>query len=281
MNVLNVIQQKEHVSSQDMENKEIFLDKLIFTVEQFNSDEIHKATQKAISLAPPPYDCDKLHKITLRFLMSRELEMMTTLCDMKKISNIQDVQEFQEEIEFVKSVLMMEIPEFSDFVTFLKRGFGKVCMDVLRKNGINLPDMFRALVGTGKKRIKYVFLQLCAVTLKKLYHLLFDNLGNPTTYLKCLLKEGINLSTISMLFHNTGSVSVYKCVALHALWFKIGEKLHRLKTLERNGINLTIICDVLHNSGETFQNLYDLWFDGKGNKTGLLKDIEEKGVSLR
>ncbi|XP_030745916.1 uncharacterized protein LOC115874781 [Sitophilus oryzae] len=63
-----------------------------------------------------------------------------------------------------------------------------------------------------------------------------------------------------------------------------GEGKKCLEVLKRKGINLSTVSSILHGAGDSavkaFKDLYDFWFDGKGNKTQYLKTLEEKGINL-
>ncbi|GFT70879.1 uncharacterized protein TNCV_4163611 [Trichonephila clavipes] len=62
-----------------------------------------------------------------------------------------------------------------------------------------------------------------------------------------------------------------------------GEGIKYLEVLKGKGINLANMSSILNGAGnnaaKAFKDLYDLWFDAKGNKTQYLKTLEE-GVNL-
>ncbi|XP_051169130.1 uncharacterized protein LOC127286669 isoform X1 [Leptopilina boulardi] len=307
--------------------KEMFLDKIVFAVRQYNSEEFSKVLEKEIDEKQIPYDFINLNKIALRYLKSHENVPMTKEYLMTNFhqlrNNRQNIENrlFQEEIEFAKLVISQtDTPEFGRFVDFLTKGKGKICLDTLRRNGIELSAMSQILAKAGVKDGEKSFYELynlwfdnegnktkllkifeghglyvknistmlkgygsrSAKILINLYNLWFDNFGNPTNYLRTLQMEGVNLSHVSILLSGIRVNSVVeRFKGLYSFWFnENGNKTISLKNLEKNGINLTIIVNLLHNSGESFPDLYKLWFDKTGRKTIYLQNLEDAGISL-
>ncbi|CAL1289858.1 unnamed protein product [Larinioides sclopetarius] len=63
-----------------------------------------------------------------------------------------------------------------------------------------------------------------------------------------------------------------------------GEGIKCIKVMRKQGINLPSMSSILNNAGnnatKAFSDLYNLWFDTKGNKTLYLKTLEDKTVNL-
>ncbi|XP_051169132.1 uncharacterized protein LOC127286669 isoform X2 [Leptopilina boulardi] len=311
---------QDQFSDIDLYNlKEMFLDKIVFAVRQYNSEEFSKVLQKEI--ADKQIDLNYLYKIGFNYLKSHDPVPITK----GGIANFDDLKNrnhlFYEEIELAKRVIsVIDAPEFGKFVNFLTKGEGKICLDILKRNEIKIIDMLNIIKGVNIEEVEKIFLDLynlwfdkegnktkllkifegqefyvnnmkimlkgsgekCSEIIIKLYSLWFDNFGNPTKYLRLLQMEGVNLSHISVLLTESRLNSVEKFKKLYSLWFNEDDtKTQQLRILEKHGINLSIICGVLRKSCDSFQKLYDLWFWKSGQKTLYLRKLEEAGVNLK
>ncbi|MBA8757703.1 hypothetical protein HCR18_01040, partial [Wolbachia pipientis] len=93
---------------------------------------------------------------------------------------------FHEERKFAKSVAGREdTPRFNKFLDFLIKGEGRRYLEILKREGVNLTNMFSILGRAGANASK---------AFKDLYDLWFDAEENKTQYLKTLEEEGINLA---------------------------------------------------------------------------------------
>ncbi|WP_341810112.1 hypothetical protein [Wolbachia endosymbiont (group A) of Apotomis capreana] len=270
----------------EREIKEKFLDRLIFAVNQPNKEELSGVISDEIGKSNVPYSYEELHEIVLRWLESHELVSITERKikelyeDIKNNrSSYQEIQnkDINEEIKFAKSVAgREETPRFDRFLDFLIKGEGKKCLEVLKREGVNLTNMSSILSRAGANAAK---------AFKDLYNLWFDEQGKKTQYLKTLEKEGTNLANISSILSRAGSSAPKDFKDLYDLWFDAeGNKKQYLKTLEKEGINLSNISSILHGAGanaaKAFKDLYDFWFDTEGSRKQCLKTLEENGISL-
>ncbi|XP_076383945.1 uncharacterized protein LOC143261244 [Megalopta genalis] len=269
----------------EKEIKEKFLDRLIFAVNQCDKEALNSVIRNGIDEGNVPYNCEELHEIALRWLESHEFGPITKgimekfLGDIKynRSSYQEIVENIDEEIKFARSVVGREgISAFYQFLSFLIKGEGKICREVLKKERINLATMSSILHVTGANAAK---------AFKDLHILWFDEEGSKTQCLKTLEKEGINLTNISSILNVAGANAAKAFKGLYDLWFnEEGGKTQYLKTLEKEGIRLSNISSILHGARakapETFTNLYDLWFDKEGNKRLYIKTLENEKINL-
>ncbi|WP_353274062.1 hypothetical protein [Wolbachia endosymbiont (group A) of Ennomos erosarius] len=273
-------------SENEQEIKEKFLDKLIFAINQPNREELNNIVKDEIDTFDVPYNYEELHEIALRWSESHEFGPLTKgimeklLGDIKNNrSSYKKIQNknINEEIKFARSVVGREgIPAFNQFLNFLITGEGIKCLEVLKREGIDLARMSSILHVAGAKAAK---------AFKDLYDIWFNEQGNKTQYLKTLEKEGINLSNMSSILGGAGSNASRAFKDLHDLWFDVeGSKTQYLKTLEKEGMDLARMSSILSGAGanaaKAFKDLYDIWFNEQGNKTQYLKTLEKEGVNL-
>ncbi|XP_037935032.1 uncharacterized protein LOC119669277 [Teleopsis dalmanni] len=270
----------------EKETKEKFLDTLVFVVNQSNREELNSVIRDKINnQSNIPYNCDELHEIALRWLESHEFgpvrkEIIEKLLeDIKnKRSSYQEIQnkDINEEFKFAKSVVGREgTSVFYQFLGFLVKGEGKKCLEVLKREGINLSTVSSILHGAGDSAVK---------AFRDLYDFWFDGKGNKTQHLTTL-EEGINLSNISSILHGARANAAKAFKDLYDLWFDSnGKKTKYLIKLEENGVDLVRVSSILSGAGtsaaKAFKDLYNLWFDKKGNRTQYLKILEEEGINL-
>ncbi|GBM91077.1 hypothetical protein AVEN_228730-1, partial [Araneus ventricosus] len=270
----------------EKETKEKFLGKLIFAVNQPNKEELSGIIRDEIGKSNVPYSYEELYEIVLRWLESHELISITERKikelyeDIKNNrSSYQEIQnkDINEEIKFAKSIAgREETPRFDRFLDFLIKGEGKKCLEVLKREGVNLTNMSSILSRAGA---------LAPKAFRDLYDLWFNVEGKKTQYLKTLEKEGTNLANISSILSRAGANAPEAFKDLYDLWFDAeGNKKQYLKTLEKEGINLSNISSILHGAGanaaKAFKDLYDFWFDTEGSRKQCLKTLEENGISL-
>ncbi|GBN47030.1 hypothetical protein AVEN_263017-1 [Araneus ventricosus] len=270
----------------ERETKEKFLDKLIFAVNQPNKEELNSIIRNEIDKSHNvPYNYEKLHEIALRWSESHEFGTITKgvmeklLGDIKNNrSRCQKIQKnIGEEIKFAKSVVGREgTSAFYQFLVFLVKGKGRKCLEVLKREGINLSSISGILSGAGGNAAK---------AFKDLYDLWFDAEGNKTKYLKTLEEKEINLANISSVLNKARIEAAKAFKDLYDRWFnQDGEKTRYLIKLEENRVDLARISSILSGAGgnaaKAFNDLYDLWFDAEGNKTKYLKTLEEKEINL-
>ncbi|GFY52261.1 uncharacterized protein TNIN_333011 [Trichonephila inaurata madagascariensis] len=294
----------------ERETKEKFLDKLIFAVNQPNKEELNSIRNEIDKSHNVPYNYEKLHEIALRWSESHEFGTITKgvmeklLGDIKNNrSSCQEIKKnIDEEIKFAKSVVGREgTSAFDQFLVFLVKEKGKKCLEVLKREGINLSSISGILSGSGGRGKTRYLIKLeenrvdlarissilsgsggnAAKAFKDLYDLWFDAEGNKTKYLKTLEEKEINLVNMSSILHRAGGNAAKAFKDLYNLWFDAkGNKTQYLKTLEEEGINLTNMSSVLAGAGanaaEAFKDLHDSWFDGKGNIKQYLKHFIEK-----
>lgn len=281
--------QKEGVLSDEDEKqtKEIFLDKLVFAVNQPNRKKLNSVIRYKIDNdSNISYNCEELNEIVLRWLESHELGparkavIEKLLEDIKNNrSSYQDIQskDVNEEIKFAKSVVGREgTYMFFQFLGFLVKGEGKKYLEVLKRKGTNLSTVSSVLHGAGDSAVK---------AFKDLYEFWFDEKGNKTQYLKTLEEEGINLANISSILHGARANAARAFKDLYDIWFdQNGKKTKYLIKLQENGIDLARVSSILSGAGscasKAFKDLYDLWFDKKGNRTQYLKTLEKAEINL-
>ncbi|XP_052745699.1 uncharacterized protein LOC112045794 isoform X1 [Bicyclus anynana] len=274
-------------SENEQKIKDIFLDKLIFATNQPNRNELINIIKDEIHTFDVPYNFEELHEIALRWSESHEFGPLTKgimeklLGDIKyKRSSCKKIQNknINKEIKFAKSVVGREgTPAFNQFLNFLITGNGKKCLEVLKKEEIDLSNMSSILHVAGSNATK---------AFTNLYDIWFTEQGIKTQYLKALEKEGINLCNMSSILGGAGSNASRAFKDLYDLWFDVeGSKTKYLKTLENERIYLARMSSILSGAGanaaKAFKDLYDLWFDdGEGNKTQYLKTLEKGGINL-
>ncbi|GFU91911.1 uncharacterized protein TNCV_2085881, partial [Trichonephila clavipes] len=271
----------------EKEIKEKFLDKLVFVVHQPNREKLNSVIRGKIdNQSNISYNCEELHEMALRWLESHELGpvgkgiMEKLLEDIKNNrSSYQEIQnkDINEEFKFAKSVVGREgTSMFYQFLGFLVKGEGRKCIEVLKREGVNLTRMSSILGKAGANSSE---------AFKDLYDLWFDKQGNKTQYLKTLEKKEVNLANMSSILSKAGANAPKAFKDLYDLWFdEEGDKTRYLKTLEENRINLSNISSILNGTGanapKAFKDLYDLWFDEEGDKTRYLKTLEENRINL-
>lgn len=311
----------------DAELKNLFLDKIVFAVNQKTSEQLYNQLACEIAESKVPYDCEDLHKIGLRSLKSHESTPMTRdlietlLSDLKNNEKTENILSnfFQKEIEFARQVITLpDVPEFGQFVDFLIKGKGKVRLDTMRKNGIEIPAFLAIIQGSEPREAEKVFLdlyKLCidasgnksdvlmffenngfsmnnvskiltnagsrgATTLSDL-HQLFSNIPQGDNYLRTLATLGMNAQRIVIFLDKTGANCCESLKEFYSFWLDDKNlKKVTLKNLETNGINLATLCDILEKSGASYKKLYHCWFDKGGEKTVRLKNLEKIGVPL-
>lgn len=261
-----------------MELKELFFDKIIFAVEQFNSNEMYKVLNKEIEISRVPYNCEELCKIGFRYLMSRNYDLINKklICELRNKIEINNIC-FDEEIKLAECILILrDAPEFCQFVDFLTKK-GKIYLNNLRKNGIEISDFGNIIKGTKKKKVEKIFYDL--------YYLWFDKKGNKTKFLKNFEKMGFFVNNISTILNGSGSKGPNIFISLYDLWFDNNENpTIYLKSLKNEGINSGEITNLLKETGVNclyeFKSLYTHWFDENGEKTQCLKILEKHGINL-
>lgn len=304
--VLQNLEKFAHISKNEI--KELFLDKIIFAVKQYTSEEIYKRLEKDSIV-----DGTQLARLAYCFLKTRDGGSF------KGTSSAT-----LEEIELAERMLILpDTQEFSQFMDFLTKGIGKDCLDTYRENGIQIPAIARILEGSRRKRARKVFLDLYNLFFtrkrsKSRLLKLFDKEGfsvemlgrifngsgskapqvinelyqhwfcSQNDYLSPLRNEGIDAKKLTILLEETGAECITRFDQLHALWFDPkGEKTHQLELLEQNGVDLSILFSILYPKESTdlnktfhYQSLYDLWFSDNGEKSVLLRNLHTVGIGL-
>ncbi|XP_043479864.1 uncharacterized protein LOC122509697 [Leptopilina heterotoma] len=262
--------------------KRIFIDRVVFAVRQYSSDEMFKGLEEIVDMdSRVPYDLKGLQKIALRYLKSYDYGPMTKgvmaqVADDLKNPPVQN-RYFCEEIKFAESAMeLLDVPEFPEFVTFLTRGEGTVYLDTLKRNGI---DIFRmaSMIRGSQTKAKNVFLEL--------YNLWFDQEGNKKRFLKLFEGQGFGVENMSDMLRNAGNTCRFTLVNFFNLLFDdYGCPSIYLRSLQMEGVNLSQISSILSGSKEKsvkkFKDLYKFWFEPDGQKTESLRNLEKYGINL-
>ncbi|XP_043479785.1 uncharacterized protein LOC122509648 [Leptopilina heterotoma] len=167
--------------------------------------------------------------------------------------------------------------DFRQFVDFLINGNGKKCLATMRKNGIEIPTIWKIIQGSEPKEKEKVFLDL--------YNCWFDPGGEQKVRLKNLEKIEVPLTKVCVVLEESGRNSLEAFRKLYDLFFeRCGRKTRYLKTLEKEKVNALMIFDILAKTGievdKVFRKLFNLWFEESGERTRHLKILTSKGRSL-
>ncbi|XP_043479702.1 uncharacterized protein LOC122509592 [Leptopilina heterotoma] len=260
-----------HLSKSEI--KELFLDKVIFAVKQYDSEEIYKRLEKSSSL-----NCTQLAKIAFCFLKRRSNGSLTKgkIFTFLKSPQSSSFETSSEEIELAERVLILqETQEFSQFMEFLTKGIGGECLDTYRENGIKISSIALILSGSKRKGAKKVFLDL--------YNLLFTRKRNKSRLLHLFEKAGFTVEMLAKIFNGSGSKAPEVLNELYQHWFC--SESDCLSPLRLEGIDAEKLTILLEETGaeclKKFHELNALWFDTLGKKTDQLELLEENGINLK
>ncbi|XP_043479776.1 uncharacterized protein LOC122509641 [Leptopilina heterotoma] len=277
LDLLNITQCSKKITIQI---KNLFLDKIVFAVNQHTSEELYKKLANEISDSKVFYNCQDLCKIGLRSLKSHESTPMTReliktlLFDLRNNEKSENIfaNFFQKEIDLAKQVLRPDLPEFGQFVDFLIKGKGKECLATMRKNGIEIPAFFTIIQGSEPWEVENVFLDL--------YKLSIDARGEKSDVFKFFEMNGFSMNCLSKMLSAAGSRGA---TTLYDLYQQFSNNTN-LRTLMTHGMKPSRIVTFFDRTGadccENIKEFYTFWFDDKSSKKMTLKNLETNGIRL-